>query len=96
MAAAAPSPSTTITFDHPQVGSLELRHEKLLITHTDRQTLVIYHADPGTPTAERRALLASLASTPAPSSAERAASDVRRPASGVHEPTLRAAHTRTA
>ncbi|GGN23056.1 helix-turn-helix transcriptional regulator [Streptomyces fuscichromogenes] len=80
-----PKRSGTFTFEHPQVGPLQLRHEKLLITDADRQTLVIYHADPGTPTAERLALLASLASTPntaaTPSSAspaERTAPDVRR------------------
>lgn len=74
-----PKRSGTFTFEHPQVGPLELRHEKLLITDTDRQTLVVYHAEPGTPTAERLTLLASLASTPQPSPAERGARDVRRP-----------------
>ena len=73
-----PKRSGTFTFEHPQVGPLELRHEKLLITDTDRQTLVVYHATAGTPTAERLALLASLTSTPEPAPIERAAPDFRR------------------
>ncbi len=50
---------------NPQVGPLDLRHEKLPIPDTDRQMLVIYHAEPGAPTAERLALLASLTVGPA-------------------------------
>ncbi|WP_280362445.1 helix-turn-helix domain-containing protein [Nocardia wallacei] len=44
---------------HPRVGSLKLRHEKLPIPDADGQILVVYHAEPGSPSAERLALLAS-------------------------------------
>jgi len=47
-------------FDHPQVGPLELHGEKLAISGTDGLMLVVFHADPGTRTAESLALLASL------------------------------------
>jgi transcriptional regulator with XRE-family HTH domain len=47
--------------DHPQVGPLELSHEKLPIPDTDRQTLVVYHAKPGSPSAQALALLATTA-----------------------------------
>ena len=60
-----PKRSGTGTLSHPQVGPLELRHESLPIPDTDRQILVIYHAEPGSPTAERLALLASLIAAPA-------------------------------
>jgi hypothetical protein len=45
---------------HPQAGELELRYEKLLIPATDMQTLVTYHAEPGSGSEERLRLLASL------------------------------------
>jgi transcriptional regulator with XRE-family HTH domain len=46
---------------HPVVGALELRREKLGVGGTDGQLLVIYHAEAGSPSAERLALLGSLA-----------------------------------
>lgn len=46
-------------FDHPLVGTLDLRYEKLLRPEA-RQLLVVYHADPGSPGAERLQLLAGL------------------------------------
>lgn len=49
--------------EHPEVGRLELRHEKLLITGTDGQTLVAYHAESGSPSAEGLRLLGVLAAT---------------------------------
>jgi transcriptional regulator with XRE-family HTH domain len=49
---------------HPQVGELELDMEKLSIVGTDRQMLVLLHADAGSPTGERLALLASLVAMP--------------------------------
>jgi hypothetical protein len=49
---------------HPQVGDLTLSREKLAVSGADGQLLVLYHAQPGTPSAEKLALLASLA-TPA-------------------------------
>ena len=54
---------------HPQVGDLTLSREKLAIGGAEGQLLVVYHAQPGTSSAEKMALLASLvsptASTPA-------------------------------
>ena len=54
-----------VRLDHPQVGELRLGREKLAITGTEGQLLVIYHAQPGTSSAEKLALLASLAKTAA-------------------------------
>ncbi|MET9534236.1 MULTISPECIES: helix-turn-helix transcriptional regulator [unclassified Streptomyces] len=51
--------------DHPQVGGLSLNRERLGIAGTAGQTLVIFHPDPGTDSAERLALLASATRTPA-------------------------------
>ncbi|WP_133766421.1 helix-turn-helix domain-containing protein [Amnibacterium kyonggiense] len=45
---------------HPQVGDLELRREKLPLADTDGQILVVYHAEPGSTSAERLGLLGSL------------------------------------
>lgn len=46
---------------HPQVGPLDLHYEKLALPGTGGQMLVTYHAEPGTPSAERLQLLAHLA-----------------------------------
>jgi transcriptional regulator with XRE-family HTH domain len=54
-----------VTLDHPQVGELTLGREKLVIGGAEGQLLAIYHAEPGTSSAEKLALLASLASPPA-------------------------------
>jgi transcriptional regulator with XRE-family HTH domain len=48
---------------HPQVGVLELRREKLPLAGTGGQILAIYHAEPGSRTAQSLALLGSLAAT---------------------------------
>jgi transcriptional regulator with XRE-family HTH domain len=56
-----PKRSGTIQMDHPQVGPLKLSYEKLPIPDTDRQTLVVYHAEPGSPSAQALALLATTA-----------------------------------
>jgi transcriptional regulator with XRE-family HTH domain len=47
---------------HPQVGDLTLSREKLAIGGAEGQLLVVYHAQPGTSSAEKMALLASLTS----------------------------------
>jgi transcriptional regulator with XRE-family HTH domain len=47
---------------HPQVGDLTLSREKLAIGGSEGQLLVVYHAEPGTGSAEKMALLASLTS----------------------------------
>lgn len=52
---------------HPQVGELELDMEKLAVAGTDRQMLVLLHADPASPSGERLGLLASLAASPSAS-----------------------------
>ncbi|MFE0526447.1 helix-turn-helix transcriptional regulator [Micromonospora parva] len=44
-------------FQHPQLGELALRYEKLTISGTT-QSLVIYHAEPGSPSARSLARLA--------------------------------------
>jgi transcriptional regulator with XRE-family HTH domain len=51
------------TLHHPEVGEMTLYREKLQISGTDGQVLVIYHPEPGTSSAERMALLGSLAAT---------------------------------
>jgi transcriptional regulator with XRE-family HTH domain len=53
----------TSHMQHPQVGELYLRREKLDIAATDGQQLVIYHAAPGTDSAQALALLGSIAAT---------------------------------
>ncbi|MFC9910885.1 helix-turn-helix transcriptional regulator [Streptomyces sp. NPDC127197] len=45
---------------HPQAGPLELRYEKLLVPGTGGQTLITYHAEPGSASEERLRLLASM------------------------------------
>lgn len=51
-----------VTLDHPVVGKLQLDREKLAVAGTDGIMLVIYHAQPGTESAERLALLGSVTS----------------------------------
>ncbi|HEX8856561.1 MAG TPA: helix-turn-helix transcriptional regulator [Thermoleophilaceae bacterium] len=53
--------SGTARIHHPQVGLLELGYEKVPIPWADRQTLAMYHAEPGSPSAQGLALLASIA-----------------------------------
>jgi transcriptional regulator with XRE-family HTH domain len=48
---------------HSQVGPIELRREKLPLTGSGGQLLVIYHPEPSSPSAQALALLGSLAST---------------------------------
>jgi transcriptional regulator with XRE-family HTH domain len=48
---------------HPKVGELHLRREKLHIPGADGQQLIIYHAQPGTDSAQALALLGSIAAT---------------------------------
>lgn len=51
---------------HPDVGELDLYREKLVVAGTDGQTLVIYHAEPGSASAQSLALLGSMAATSGP------------------------------
>ncbi|MDQ1539879.1 MAG: hypothetical protein QOH29_605 [Actinomycetota bacterium] len=56
-----PKRSSATRIDHPVVGPLELSYEKLPIPDTDRQMLSIYHAEPGSPSAQALALLLTTA-----------------------------------
>ena len=56
-----PKRSGRSRIDHPQVGPLDLGYEKLPIADADRLTLVLYHAEPGSKSAQALALLASTA-----------------------------------
>jgi transcriptional regulator with XRE-family HTH domain len=56
-----PKRGGTTRIDHPQVGPLELNYEKLPLPDTDRQTLAVYHAASGSPSAQALALLATTA-----------------------------------
>ncbi|HLT61718.1 MAG TPA: helix-turn-helix transcriptional regulator [Microlunatus sp.] len=50
----------TKRFRHPEVGELILHYEALTVNSAPGQQLVVYHAEPGSPTQERLALLGSL------------------------------------
>jgi transcriptional regulator with XRE-family HTH domain len=51
----------TTRIDHPVVGPLELSYEKLPLPDTDRQTLSVYHAAPGSASSQALTLLATTA-----------------------------------
>ncbi|MFD1212537.1 helix-turn-helix domain-containing protein [Arthrobacter sp. GCM10027362] len=51
----------TKRFNHPDVGELVLAYEELAVTAEPGLVLMIYTAEPGSPSAERLRLLASLA-----------------------------------
>ncbi len=63
----------TVTFNHPVVGRIQLDREKLAVGSTDGIMLVIYHAHSGTESAERLALLGSIAASAAIPAEEREA-----------------------
>jgi hypothetical protein len=50
---------TRVQFDHPEVGALVVNRERLAIGGTQGMTLVVYHPDHGSASAEKFALLAS-------------------------------------
>ncbi|WP_432825658.1 helix-turn-helix domain-containing protein [Dactylosporangium sp. CA-092794] len=54
-----PRQSGRMRFDHPQLGSVVVNHEKLAIPGAEGMMLVMLHADPGSEDAEKIALLAS-------------------------------------
>ena len=62
---------------HPQAGLLELRREKLPIGDSGGQLLVIYHAEPGSESAQALTLLRSLASLREPAADEPRTSSTR-------------------
>jgi hypothetical protein len=57
---ARPRSGGTTRIDHPQLGPLDLELEKLAVSGTTGLMLLVYHAEPDSPSAERLALLASL------------------------------------
>lgn len=59
----------TKRFHHPDVGQLVLAYEELAITAEPGLVLLVYTAEPGSPSAERLRLLASLAAEHTPSGA---------------------------
>jgi transcriptional regulator with XRE-family HTH domain len=63
--------SGTKRFRHPVVGELTLAYEELAITAEPGQVLMVYTAEPGSPSAERLRLLASWAADPSSTAADR-------------------------
>lgn len=57
--------SGTKRFNHPIVGELTLAYEELAVTAEPGLVLLVYTAEPGSPSAERLQLLASWATAPA-------------------------------
>ncbi|MEV6416715.1 helix-turn-helix transcriptional regulator [Kribbella sp. NPDC051718] len=57
--------SGTKRFNHPVVGELTLAYEELAVTAEPGLVLLVYTAEPGSPSAERLQLLASWATAPA-------------------------------
>jgi hypothetical protein len=53
------------TFNHPEVGEIELDWERLTVPGAGGQVLMVYSAEPGTPAATALTLLATLAATAA-------------------------------
>ena len=53
------------TFNHPEVGVIELDWERLTVPGADGRVLMVYSAEPGTPAATALTLLATLAATAA-------------------------------
>ena len=53
------------TFNHPDVGEIELDWDRLTVPGASGQVLMVYSAEPGTPAATALTLLATLAATAA-------------------------------
>ena len=53
------------TFNHPEVGRIELDWERLTVPGSSGQVMLVYSAEPGTPAATALTLLATLAATAA-------------------------------
>ena len=74
-----------VPFDHPQVGELTLHRERLAVSGTDGLTLVIYHAEPGTPDAEKLGLLSMSALDTVGGTGPNRRSTILLPEQGLHE-----------
>jgi transcriptional regulator with XRE-family HTH domain len=59
----APRQGAVMRFEHPQVGELVLNREKLTVAGTENLMLVMYHADAGSESAEKLALLGATLAT---------------------------------
>jgi transcriptional regulator with XRE-family HTH domain len=68
-----PKRSGRARIENPRVGPLDLGYEKLPIPEVDRMTLVLYHAEPGSRSAQALTLLASDAAAPVESAPGEAA-----------------------
>jgi hypothetical protein len=68
----------TKRFVHPVVGELTLAYEELAITAEPGLVLLVYTAEPASPSAERLRLLASWAA-PAPATSPAEQPDARHP-----------------
>jgi transcriptional regulator with XRE-family HTH domain len=54
----------TKRFNHPDVGEVEFAYEELALTAEPGLAMIVYTAEPGSPTAEKLRLLGSLAASP--------------------------------
>jgi transcriptional regulator with XRE-family HTH domain len=54
----------TKRFNHPDVGEVEFAYEELALTAEPGLAMIVYTAEPGSPTAEKVRLLGSLAASP--------------------------------
>ena len=54
----------TKRFNHPDVGEVEFAYEELALTAEPGLAMIVYTAEPGSPTAEKVRLLGSLAAGP--------------------------------
>ncbi len=50
-----------VALNHPEVGPLELRYDKFAVGAADGQVLVVYHAEPGSASAQALSLLGNVA-----------------------------------
>ncbi|MGW6456498.1 helix-turn-helix transcriptional regulator [Streptomyces sp. NPDC055078] len=53
-------------FHHHEVGDLDLHYEALTVSSAPTQQIIVYQAEPGTPSADALALLGSLNTVPTP------------------------------
>ena len=62
--------SRTAKLNHPQVGPIELRSNKFTVNGTDGLMMVVFHAPPGSRSAELLDILGSLIASPTDGAAE--------------------------